>query len=114
MSSATSLESAPSESSTQLAGLSPSTPDTTLKQSDIPLPPQSQSNENDDSQSQHQEKKQTVFEIAQGIEENLNNLLKQLENTDTEINSKIDLALKNVNTLYDKISSSSSSSTSTN
>ena len=103
--SSTSLDSAPSESSTQLPGLSTTsnnqsdstTPDATLKQTDIP--PQPQSSINNQSQ---QDKKQTVFEIAQNIEENLNKLLKQLDNTDNEINTKIDLALKNINTLYDK------------
>ena len=111
--SSTSLDSAPSESSTQLPGLSTTsnnqsdsiTPDATLKQTDIPPQPQSSINneslDNNNNQSQ-QDKKQTVFEIAQNIEENLNKLLKQLDNTDNEINTKIDLALKNINTLYDK------------
>lgn len=115
--SSTSLDSAPSESSTQLPGLSTTsnnqsdsiTPDATLKQTDIPPQPQSSinnesldnNNNNNNNQSQ-QDKKQTVFEIAQNIEENLNKLLKQLDNTDNEINTKIDLALKNINSLYDK------------
>ncbi|KAK6874125.1 hypothetical protein K6H11_001769 [Candida tropicalis] len=114
--SSTSLDSAPSESSTQLPGLSTTsnnqsdsiTPDATLKQTDIPPQPQSSinnesldNNNNNNNQSQ-QDKKQTVFEIAQNIEENLNKLLKQLDNTDNEINTKIDSALKNINSLYDK------------
>lgn len=112
--SSTSLDSAPSESSTQLPGLSTTsnnqsdsiTPDATLKQTDIPPQPQpsinNESLDNNNNNQSQQDKKQTVFEIAQNIEENLNKLLKQLDNTDNEINTKIDLALKNINTLYDK------------
>lgn len=112
--SSTSLDSAPSESSTQLPGLSTAsnnqsdsiTPDATLKQTDIPPQPQSSINneslDNNNNNQSQQDKKQTVFEIAQNIEENLNKLLKQLDNTDNEINTKIDLALKNINSLYDK------------
>ncbi|RCK66039.1 hypothetical protein Cantr_01677 [Candida viswanathii] len=111
MSSTTSLDTPPNEPN-QVAGLTTGNhPDTaittttgsgdaTLKQTDIPRPPQQDNNP--DGHPPPQEKKQTVFEIAQGIEENLNRILKQLDTTDVEINTRVDLALKNINSLYDK------------
>ena len=48
------------------------------------------------------DKKQSVFDIAENIEKDLNKMLEQLNQTDVEINKRIDVALKKVTSLYDK------------
>ncbi|CAX40475.1 conserved hypothetical protein [Candida dubliniensis CD36] len=48
------------------------------------------------------DKKQSVFDIAENIEKDLNKMLEQLDRTDAEINKRIDAALKKVTSLYDK------------
>ena len=40
------------------------------------------------------DKKQSVFDIAENIEKDLNKMLEQLNQTDVEINKRIDVALK--------------------
>ena len=47
------------------------------------------------------DKKQSVFDIAENIEKDLNKMLEQLNQIDVEINKRIDVALK-VTSLYDK------------